>query len=146
MQMLRGKLAFAYSQGERGSMAEKTNPVIYIIDDDKSVLRAMQRLIKSTGMDVETFVSVQEFLAFKYRDRDACMIVDIKLHGKSGLELPEKLRDIGSPLPVIFITGFDTPETREQAKRCGAVGYFRKPIDDQALLDSIQWALTRQTQ
>jgi two-component system response regulator FixJ len=67
------------------------------------------------------------------------------LQGKSGLELQEELRSMGSDLPVIFITGFDSPETRDQAKKSGAAGYFRKPIDDQALLDSIQWALAKQT-
>jgi len=63
----------------------------------------------------------------------------------SGLELQEVLLARGSQLPVIFITGFDSPETRDQARKAGAAGYFRKPIDDQALLDSIQWALTKQT-
>jgi FixJ family two-component response regulator len=72
------------------------------------------------------------------------MIVDVKMSGMSGLELQDELRAKGSDLPVIFITGFDTPETRDQAKKSGAAGYFRKPVDDQALLDSIQWVLTRQ--
>jgi len=74
------------------------------------------------------------------------MIVDIRLEGKSGLELQKDLRATGSDLPMIFITGYDTQETRNQAKKSGAAGYFRKPIDDQALLDSIQWALAKQTQ
>jgi FixJ family two-component response regulator len=124
-------------------MDKQINPVIYIVDDDTSVRRAMKRLIRSTGMEVWTFASAQKFLAFNYRNHNACMIVDIKLKGKSGLELQEKLRSIGSDLPVIFITGFDSPETRHQAKKAGAAGYFRKPIDDQALLDSIQWALAK---
>ncbi len=126
-------------------MTKQINPVIYIVDDDTSVRRAMKRLIRSTGMEVRTFASAQKFLAFNYRNHNACMIIDIKLQGESGLELQEKLRSIGSDLPVIFITGFDSPETRHQAKKSGAAGYFRKPIDDQALLDSIQWALAKQT-
>ena len=81
-----------------------------------------------------------------YREKNACMVVDIKMEGKSGLELQEALKAMGSKIPVIFITGYDTPETRDQAKKAGAAGYFRKPIDDQALLDSIQWALTKQAQ
>ena len=124
-------------------MDKQINPVIYIVDDDTSVRRAMKRLIRSTGMEIWTFASAQEFLAFKYRKHNVCMIVDIKLHGKSGLQLNDELRSSGSDLPVIFITGFDSPETRDQAKKSGAVGYFRKPVDDQALLDSIQWALAR---
>jgi len=118
-------------------------PEIYIVDDDDSVRRAMKRLIRSAGMGARTFASAQEFLAFESVDPNACMIVDIKLQGMSGLELYDKLRARGYDLPVIFITGFDTPETRDQAKKAGASGYFRKPIDDQALLDSIEWALAK---
>ncbi len=118
-------------------------PVIYIVDDDESVRRAMKRLIHSTGMGVRVFASSQEFLDFEPRKENACIIVDIKLQGMSGLELHDKLRAKGSDLPVIFITGFDSPETRHQAKEAGAAGYFTKPIDDQALLDAIQWALTQ---
>ncbi|MBW2249298.1 MAG: response regulator [Deltaproteobacteria bacterium] len=125
-------------------MAKQTKPVIYIVDDDESVRRAMKRLIRSIGMDVMVFSSAQEFLEFKYRKHNSCMIVDIRLEGKSGLELQDDLRAAGSNLPMIFITGYDTQETRDQAKKSGAVGYFRKPIDDQALLDSIHWALAKQ--
>ena len=120
-------------------------PVIYIVDDDYSVRRAMKRLIRSAGMEVRTFASAQEFLDFKSVNLNACIIVDIKLQGMSGLELYDEVRARGSDLPVIFITGFDSPETRDQAKKSGASGYFRKPIDDQALLDSIHWALTKQS-
>ena len=118
-------------------------PIIYIVDDDGSIRRAMKRLIRSVGMDVEVFASAQEFLDSKHRNHDACMIVDIKMPGMSGLELQEVLLARGFQLPVIFITGFDSPETRDQAKEAGAAGYFRKPIDDQALLDSVQWALAK---
>ncbi len=120
-------------------------PMIYIVDDDMSVRRALKRLIRSVGMDVRTFASAHEFLDFKYRNHAACMILDVKLQGMSGLELQDEIRTKDSALPVIFITGFDSPETRDQAKKSGAAGHFRKPIDDQALLDSIQWALTQQT-
>jgi len=117
--------------------------MIYIVDDDESVRRAMKRLIRSAGMEVHTFTSAQEFLDFQCINQNACMIVDIKLQGMSGLELQSELRAKGYDLPVIFITGFDSPETRQEAKKAGAAGYFRKPIDDHALLDSIKWALTK---
>ena len=117
--------------------------MIYIVDDDESVRRAMKRLIRSAGMEVHTFTSAQEFLDFECINQNACMIVDIKLQGMSGLELQSELRAKGYDLPVIFITGFDSPETRQEAKKAGAAGYFRKPIDDHALLDSIKWALTQ---
>ena len=125
-------------------MVKQTKPVIYIVDDDPSIRRAMKRLIRSTGMDVQVFSSAQEFLDYKYQKQNSCMIVDIRLEGKSGLELQKDLLATGSDLPMIFITGYDTQETRDQAKKSGAAGYFRKPIDDRALLDSIQWALAKQ--
>jgi FixJ family two-component response regulator len=125
-------------------VGEETKPIIYIVDDDESVLRAMKRLILSMHMDVETFASGREFLDSDYRDQNACLIVDVKLPGISGMELQQKLVGKGSKLPVIFVTAFDNEETRDQAKKVGAAGYFQKPVDDQALLDSIQWALSSQ--
>ena len=125
-------------------MGEETKPIIYIVDDDESVLRAMKRLISSMDMDVQTFASGREFLDSNYRNQNACLIVDIKMPIMSGIELQQKLVAKGSKLPVIFITAFDTDKIRAKAKEAGAAGYFRKPVDDQALLDSIQWALSNQ--
>ena len=119
------------------------NTEIYIVDDDDSVRRAMKRLIRSAGMKARTFASAGELLDFEGLNQNACMIIDIMLQGMSGLELYTELQARGYSLPVIFITGFDSPQTRHQAKDAGAVGYFRKPIDDQALLDSIAWALAK---
>lgn len=116
---------------------------IYIVEDDDSVRRAMKRLIRSTGTKVRTFASAEELLDFEDINQNACMIVDIMLQGMSGLELYTELQARGYSLPVIFITGFDSPKTRHQAKVAGAAGYFRKPIDDQALLDSIEWVLAK---
>ena len=125
-------------------MGEETKPIIYIVDDDESVRRAMKRLISSMGINVQTFASGREFLDSGYREHNACLIVDIKMPGMSGMELQKKLVAKGSKLPVIFITAFDTDKIRAEAKEIGAAGYFRKPVDDQALLDSIQWALSNQ--
>ena len=120
------------------------NTEIYIIDDDDSVRRAMNRLIRSAGMKARTFASAEELLAFEDINQNACMIVDIMLQGMSGLELCTELQSRGYSLPVIFITGFDSPKTRHKAKMVGAAGYFRKPVDDQALLDSIEWILAKE--
>ena len=123
-------------------MREDTKPIIYIVDDELSVLRAMKRLILSMGMNVKAFLSSQEFLDSEFRDLNACLIADIRMPDIDGLELQQKLLARGSKLPVIFFTAFDTEKTREKAKKAGAAGYFKKPVDDQALLDSIQWALS----
>ena len=125
-------------------MQKETKPIIYIVDDDQSVLKAMQRLIRSMDMDVRTFTLGQEFLDSGFRDQNACLIADIKMPVMGGMELQKKLVAKGSKLPVIFITAFDSKNLRSQAKEAGAAGYFQKPVDDQALLDLIQWALSNQ--
>jgi FixJ family two-component response regulator len=123
--------------------AENIKPTVYIVDDDDSVRRAIKRLIHSAGMKARTFASASEFLKSMPREENACLIADVKMPGISGLDLHRKLIAGGSKLPVIFITAFDAEEIRAQAKETGGVGYFRKPVDDQALLDAIQWALSR---
>lgn len=123
-------------------MSEESGSIIYVVDDDDSVRRAMKRLFRSEGKDVRVFESARQFLDSKFTDRNACLVTDVKMRGLSGLELQQKLIDRGSELPVILITGFDTEETRAQARKLGVAAYFRKPVDDQALLDAIQWALS----
>ncbi len=76
-------------------------------------------------------------------DENACVVSDVQFPGRSGLELPALLGRAGHHVPVIFVTAHDTPETRELAQRFGAAAYFRKPVDDQALLDAIAWAVTK---
>jgi FixJ family two-component response regulator len=130
---------------ERNSaVREETKPTIYIVDDDKSVLKAMKRLIRSMDMDVKTFASGQEFLDSGFKDQNACLIADIKMPVMGGMELQKKVVAKGSKMPVIFITAFDSKNLRSQAKEAGAAGYFQKPVDGQALLDLIQWALSNQ--
>jgi len=124
-------------------MPKKTKPIVYIVDDDDSVRRAIKRLIRSAGMEARTFESADEFLKSSPREKNACLITDVKMSGITGLELHRKLIESGSGLAVIYITAFDTEEIRAQAKKAGGVGYFRKPVDDQALLDAIEWALSR---
>ncbi len=126
-------------------MREKIKPIIYIVDDEESVLRAMKRLILSMDMDVKIFTSGQEFLESDFRDKNACLIADIKMPVMGGMKLQQKILAKGSKLPVIFITAFDTEKIRSEAKEAGAAGYFQKPVDDQALLDSIQWVLSNQS-
>jgi FixJ family two-component response regulator len=95
-------------------------------------------------MQPRTFASVEEFMQADFCDENACVISDVQFPGKSGLEIPVLLGRAGHHLPVIFVTAHDTPETRDLAQRFGAAGYFRKPVDDQALLDAIAWAIRSQ--
>jgi FixJ family two-component response regulator len=119
-----------------------TSSLVYVVDDDESVRRALQRLLHSAGLRARTFPSATEFLDSGSREEDACLIADIRMPGLGGLDLQRELLAEGSTIPVIFITAFDTQETRKRARALGAVGYFRKPVDDQALLDAIRWALS----
>ena len=114
---------------------------IYIVDDEPLVCTAYSRLARSAKMEARTFSSVEEFLSAEISDENTCLICDIAMHGISALELPTLLARAGRQLPVIFVTAHDTPETREFAQRAGAAAYFHKPVDDQALLDAIAWAL-----
>ncbi len=93
-------------------------------------------------MQARTFASVEDFLASGFSDTNACVISDIQMLGISGLDLPGLLTREGRRLPVIFVTAHDTPESRNRAQIAGAVAYFRKPVDDQALLDAVAWAIS----
>ena len=119
------------------------SPIVYIVDDDRSVRTALERLMISAGIRVRGFASSREFLqAGVVRDGD-CVVADVKMHGTTGIQLQRELRDQGSRAAFVFVTAYDTEEVREEAKRTGAIAYFRKPVDDQALLDAIEWALSK---
>ena len=123
-------------------MPDESKILVYVVDDDASVRDALRMLFVSADMEVKTFKSAEDFLKCQVRKRNACLISDIKLKGLSGLELQQQLAERGTKMPVIFLTAFDSNEIRQQAKQAGAVGYFRKPVDDQALLDTIYWAIS----
>lgn len=114
---------------------------VYIVDDEPSICTAYARLMRSAKMQPRTFASVEDFTGADFSDENACVISDVQFPGKSGLELPVLLGRAGHHLPIIFVTAHDTPETRDLAQRYGAAAYFRKPVDDQALLDAIAWAV-----
>lgn len=114
---------------------------IYIVDDEATVCTAYARLVRSAKMEARTFLSVEEFLKADVPDLNACLICDVAMPGKSGLELPGLLASAGRRIPVIFVTAYDTPQNRTLAQQAGASAFFRKPVDDQALLDAIGWSL-----
>ncbi len=119
---------------------------VYIVDDDDSVRSALTRLIRSADMQVDSFAGVEAFLNSDTIDEKGCVIADISMPGIEGLALPELLQQRGVSIPVIFVTAYDSHEARSEARRVKAAGYFRKPVDDQALLDAIAWALSGQDQ
>lgn len=123
-------------------LLDESKILIYVVGDDASARQALEMLLISANMEVQAFERADDLLKCMRREDRACLIADIKMKGLDGLELQQKLAESAIKIPVIFLTALDSNETRQQAKQAGAVGYFRKPVDDQALLDTIQWALT----
>ncbi len=123
-------------------MSGNSKIIVYVVDDDKSVRQALSMLLLSAGMDVQTYELVEEFLKCKPREENACLISDIKMKGLNGFDLQQKLNNRGIKIPVVFLTAFDTQQSRQRAKQSGAAGYLRKPVDSEALLDTIQWAVS----
>ena len=114
---------------------------VYIVDDDASVRQALARLVRSAGIRAEMFGTVPE-LVTQARDKEPdCVIADIRMPGTSGLELPSLLASQGHRVPVIFVTAYDTEQNRAEARSAGAAGFFHKPVDGQALIDAIAWAV-----
>ena len=122
-------------------MAGGEERTTFILDDDASVRKALVRLFRSAGTTAISFASVDELLSAPMLTQCACIVADIRMQGTSGLAMPGLLAEGGLHTPVIFVSAQDTEETRAAAKRAGAAGFFRKPVDDQALLDALAWAI-----
>src|SRR4029077_17835340 len=116
---------------------------VAIVDDDKSVQRALQDLIESDGLSTLCFGSAEQFLDSRARNEAACLIADIRMPGMSGLELQAKLKAEQCRIPVIFITAHGDAEMRILAMREGAVEFLSKPFDDSVLLGIVHAALDR---
>jgi len=118
-----------------------TPPTVFVVDDDRSVREGLVDLISSVGMKAEAFGSAQEFLRHKMPDTPACMVLDVRLPGASGLDLQRHLARTEDPIPVIFITGHGDIPMSVRAMKDGAVEFLSKPFRDQDLLDAIHQAL-----
>jgi len=116
-------------------------PIVFAIDDDASMREALSRLFRSVRMRARIFASGEEFLAFERPDAPACLVLDVRLPGLSGLELQRELADAG--IPIIFITGHGDIPMSVEAMKAGAVEFLTKPFRDQVLLDAIQQAIRR---
>jgi RNA polymerase sigma factor (sigma-70 family) len=121
-------------------------PVVYVVDDDSSVRRALSRLLHSVGLEVVTFPSAQAFLAVTPTDRPSCLVLDLRLPGPSGLDLQSELSQANRQVPIVFITGHGTVPTSVRAMKAGAVDFLQKPFNDQELLDCVQRALRRSSE
>ena len=124
-------------------MITEDAPVVFIVDDDANVRRAIQDLLSSVALRSEAFATPQEFLESKRTDRPACLVLDVRLPGMSGLDFQRALVEAGISLSIIFITGHGDVPMSVQAMKSGAVEFLMKPFRTQELLDAIQQALDR---
>jgi FixJ family two-component response regulator len=118
-------------------------PIVFVIDDDDEVRKALGRLFLAGGRRVETFASARDFLDRPASDEPGCLVSDLRLPDLSGLELFAMLRAAGRLLPIVFITGFADVPTSVQAMKAGAVDFLSKPVDDGDLLDAVDRAIER---
>jgi FixJ family two-component response regulator len=118
-----------------------TQLLISVVDDDRSVRRALRRLLRTGGYATELFASAQEFLSSPALSHTACLILDIQLGATTGFELQAQLAAGGSAIPIIFISAYDEVGTGERIAESGAVAYLHKPFEEQDLLDAIRRAV-----
>ena len=124
-------------------------PVVFIVDDDASVRKSLERLVRSVRLRGETFASAYEFLQCLQRkpaDGPSCLVLDVRMPSVSGLALQEMLAAAGHRLPIIFITGHGDITMSVRAMKAGAVDFLAKPVNDQELLEAIQEAIARDRQ
>ena len=121
-----------------------SRPTVFIADDDPSVRKGLERLIKSAGFKAETFASAEEFLQDKpYRGGPSCLVLDVRMPGLSGIDLQKGLIEKGISLPIIFITGHGNIPMSVKAMKDGAVDFLPKPFDDKELLSAIDRAIDK---
>ena len=118
-------------------------PVISIVDDSEPFRRATAGLIRSLGYVAAIFPSAEEFLRSGWLDETACLISDVQMPGMSGIDLQTHLAAQGRRLPIIFVTAYPETKVREHALACGALGFFNKPFDADALISCLDRALGR---
>jgi len=121
----------------------EARPIVVVIDDDQEIREALQGLLRSVGLRVELFGSVQEFLDSAHADVPGCLVLDVRLPGRSGLDFHEDLVKANIHLPVIFISGHADVPMSVRAMKAGAVEFLTKPVRHQDLLDAIQRAIER---
>jgi FixJ family two-component response regulator len=112
-------------------------PTVFVVDDDEALRGSLSWLIESTGQAVETYASAAEFLTAYGDGRPGCLLLDVRMPQMGGLDLQKKLSEHPVPIPIIFISGHATVPVAVRAMRSGAVDFFTKPFDNQALLDRL---------
>jgi FixJ family two-component response regulator len=131
------------SAGAEASTADASEPVVAVLDDDPSVRKALGRLLRAEGYQVELFASPREFLASDASSRPGCLVSDLRLPDMDGLDLFAMLRLSGRIMPIVFITGYGDVPTSVRAMKSGAVDFLTKPVEDEDLLEAVRRAIRR---
>jgi len=113
------------------------NATVLVIDDDPALRASIERLLRSLGLDAQLFASISEFLESDPSDGPICLVLDVRLPGRSGLDLQRELDAANREIPIIFITGHGDIPMSVQAMKGGAIEFLTKPFRDQELLDAI---------
>jgi FixJ family two-component response regulator len=122
------------------------DPVVYVIDDDASFRKAVSRLLRTAGLEVEALASASEFLERPVADRPSCLVLDVRMPGPSGMDLQAALREGARDLPIVFMTGHGDVSTSVRAMKGGAVDFLEKPFRAPELLACVQRGLARSRQ
>jgi FixJ family two-component response regulator len=117
--------------------------IVFVVDDDPAVCVSMKRLIRSLGLDVQTFISAQEFLHAEHPDAPGCLVLDVRMPDLSGLDLQQELAKGNIDLPIIFVTGHADVPMSVRAMKAGAIEFLTKPFREQDLLEAIQHGIGR---
>jgi FixJ family two-component response regulator len=121
-------------------------PVIYIVDDDNAIRLGLGSLMRSVGYRVEVFESSDEFLRFPHSAGPSCLVLDVRLRGKSGMAFHQEIINSGMLFPVVFMTGHGDIEMGVKAMKAGALDFLAKPFKDQDMLDAVAQALARDSE
>jgi FixJ family two-component response regulator len=124
-------------------MVTEAEPIVFVVDDDPSVRTSTERLVRSVGFKVKMFGSAAEFLGSPRPDGPACLVLDVRLPGQSGLDLQRELTGSGVPIPIVFMTGHGDIPMSVRAMKAGAVEFLTKPYRKKDLLDAIRASIER---
>jgi FixJ family two-component response regulator len=127
----------------RGDGMAEAKPTVLIIDDDQAIRVSLGRLLRSVGLDAQLFESISDFLRAEHPNSPSCLVLDVNMPGRSGLDLQRELIATNRQLPIIFITGHGDIPMTVQAMKGGAIDFLTKPFEDQDLLDAVQRGLAR---
>jgi len=116
---------------------------VFVIDDDASVCKALERVLRATGLDVQAYASAPEYLARFDPDAAGCLVLDLSMPGFSGFELQDALRARGGGPPIVFVSGQADVPDGVRAMKCGAVEFLTKPVDAAVLIDAVRKAIEK---